>query len=92
MVLAADAPALESLETLLAWYGVLGNEWEAFYRNLFGEKFPFAPRKVARRITDGEELRFGDTRAVAVVAPATRPGTCASISQTTGSCSSATTT
>ena len=71
---AADAPALESLETLLAWYGVLGNEWEAFYRNLFGEKFPFAPRKVARRITDGEELRFGDTRAVAVVAPGHTPG------------------
>jgi len=38
---AADAPALESLETLLAWYGVLGNEWEDFYRNLFEEKFPF---------------------------------------------------
>jgi len=71
---AADAPALESLETLLAWYGVLGNEWEAFYRNLFEEKFPFVPRKVARRFADGEELRFGDTRAVAVVAPGHTPG------------------
>ena len=71
---AADAPALESLETLLSWYGVLGNEWDAFYRKLFAEKFPFAPRKVARRIADGEELRFGDTRAVAVVAPGHTPG------------------
>ena len=71
---AADAPALESLETLLAWYGVLGNEWDAFYRKLFAEKFPFAPRKVARRIADGEELRFGGTRAVAVVAPGHTPG------------------
>jgi len=70
----ADAPALESLETLLAWYGVLGNEWDAFYRDLFAGKFPFAPRKVARRIADGEELRFGDTRAVAVVAPGHTPG------------------
>src|SRR3990172_304196 len=71
---AADAPALESLETLLAWYGVLGNEWDAFYRKLFDGEFPFVPRKVARRIADGEELRFGDTRAVAVVAPGHTPG------------------
>ncbi|MHB1013229.1 MAG: MBL fold metallo-hydrolase [Desulfobacteria bacterium] len=71
---AADAPALESLETLLAWYGVLGNEWEAFYREMFEGKFPFVPRKVARRIADGEELRCGDTRAVAVVAPGHTPG------------------
>ena len=71
---AADAPALESLETLLGWYGVLGTEWDAFYRELFDGKFPFAPRKVARRIADGEELRFGDTRAVAVVAPGHTPG------------------
>jgi hydroxyacylglutathione hydrolase len=71
---AADAPALESLETLLSWYGVRGTEWEAFYRNLFAGKFPFAPRKVARRIHDGEELRFGRTRAVAVVAPGHTPG------------------
>jgi glyoxylase-like metal-dependent hydrolase (beta-lactamase superfamily II) len=71
---AADAPALESLETLLAWYGVLGNEWDAFYRKLFAEKFPFAPRTVARKIADGEELRFGDTRAVAIVAPGHTPG------------------
>lgn len=71
---AADAPALESLETLLAWYGVLGNEWDAFYRKMFAEKFPFARRTVARKIADGEELRFGDTRAVAVVAPGHTPG------------------
>ena len=70
----ADAPALESLETLLARYGVLGNEWDTFYRELFEGKFPFVPRKVARRIADGEELRFGDTRAVAVVAPGHTPG------------------
>jgi glyoxylase-like metal-dependent hydrolase (beta-lactamase superfamily II) len=71
---AGDAPALESLETLLAWYAVLGTEWEPFYRNLFTEKFPFSPRKVARRIADGEELRLGRTRAVAVVAPGHSPG------------------
>ena len=71
---AADAPALESLETLLAWYGVLGNEWDAFYRKLFDGKFPFVPRKIARRIAEGEDLRFGDTRAVAVVAPGHTPG------------------
>ena len=71
---AADAPALESLETLLAWYGVLGNEWDAFYRNLFAEKFPFVPRTVARKFADGEELRFGDTRAFAIVASGHTPG------------------
>jgi glyoxylase-like metal-dependent hydrolase (beta-lactamase superfamily II) len=71
---AADAPALESLETLLAWYGVLANEWDAFYRKLFAETFPFASRRIARKIADGEELRFGGTRAVAVVAPGHTPG------------------
>jgi glyoxylase-like metal-dependent hydrolase (beta-lactamase superfamily II) len=70
----ADAPALESLETLLAWYGVLGNEWDAFYRKLFAEKFHFGPRRIARKVSDGEEMRFGDTRAVAVVAPGHTPG------------------
>lgn len=70
----ADAPALESVETLLSWYGVHGNEWEGFYRNLFVEKFPFAPRKIARWIVDGEEVRFGKTRAIAVVAPGHTPG------------------
>jgi len=72
---AEDAAALESLETLLSWYGVLGTEWEAFYRTLFAGKFPFSPRRVDRRIRDGEELRLGGTRAVAVVAPGHTPGT-----------------
>ncbi len=71
---AADAPALESLETLLARYGVLGTEWEGFYRKLFAGKFPFAPRKADRTVIDGEELRFGSTRAIAVVAPGHTPG------------------
>ncbi|MGE5246705.1 MAG: MBL fold metallo-hydrolase [Verrucomicrobiota bacterium] len=70
----ADAPALGSLKTLLSWYGVLGTEWDAFYRRLFVKKFPFEPRQVARTIRDGEELRFGSTRAVAVVAPGHTPG------------------
>ena len=69
-----DAPALESLETLLSWYAVLGTEWEAFYRRLFAEKFPFVPRVVSRRVADGEELRLGNTLAVAVVVPGHTPG------------------
>ncbi len=71
---AGDAPALESLETLLAFEAAAGTEWEAPYRKLLLEKFPFAPRKVARRVVDGEELLFGRTRAVAVVAPGHSPG------------------
>ena len=69
-----DAPALESLSTLLDMYAVTGTEWEPFYRKLFAEKFPFSPRNVARRIADGEELRFGKTRAVAIVVPGHTPG------------------
>ncbi len=65
---------MESLETLLGWYAVLGTEWEPFYRNLFAEKFPFVPRNVARFVADGEELRMGGTRATAVVAPGHTPG------------------
>jgi glyoxylase-like metal-dependent hydrolase (beta-lactamase superfamily II) len=70
----ADAPALESLETLLAWYGMVGTEWDAFFRKLLTEKFHFQPRTIGRTIADGEELRFGKTRAVAVVAPGHTPG------------------
>jgi len=70
----ADAPALESLETLLAWYGMVGTEWDAFFRKLLTEKFHFKPRTIGRTIADGEELRFGKTRAVAVVAPGHTPG------------------
>jgi len=71
---AADAPALESLETLLAFEAAAGTEWEAAYRELLTGKFIFAPRKVARRVTDGETLLFGETRATAVVVPGHSPG------------------
>jgi len=69
-----DAPALESFEVFLDWYGASGTESEAFFRDLFAEKFPYAPRTVARRVADGERLRFGRTEAVAVVAPGHTPG------------------
>jgi glyoxylase-like metal-dependent hydrolase (beta-lactamase superfamily II) len=69
-----DAPALESLEVLLDRYGVAGSEWDAFFRNLLSEKFSYRPRRIARRITDGEHLRFGRTGAVAVTAPGHTPG------------------
>ena len=65
----ADAPAFESLETLLAYESAAGTEWEAQYRKLLTEKFHFAPRKIARGIVNGEELLFGKTRAIAIVAP-----------------------
>ncbi len=71
---AADAPALESLDTLLFFQAATGTEWETPYRELLAGKFPFAPRRVARRVTDGEELLFGKTRAIAVVAPGHSPG------------------
>ena len=65
----ADAPAFESLETLLAYEAAAETEWEAPYRNLLTGKFHFSPRKIARRIVDGEELLFGKTRATAIIAP-----------------------
>lgn len=65
-----DAPALESLDVLLSRYGVAGTESEAFFRKLFVDKFPFEPRRVARRIADRETIRFGrGLEAVAIVAP-----------------------
>ncbi len=69
-----DAPALESFGVFLDWYGVAGTDSESFFRNLFAEKFPYAPRQVVRRIADGERLRLGRTEAVAVVAPGHTPG------------------
>jgi glyoxylase-like metal-dependent hydrolase (beta-lactamase superfamily II) len=69
-----DAPALESFEVLLDRYGVVGSEWDAFFRKLLSEKFSFAPRRIARRIIDGERLRFGRTEAIAVIAPGHTPG------------------
>ncbi len=71
---AQDAPALESFDTLLDRYGVTGTEWEGFFRALLSEKFSYAPRRVARRVADGEELLFGRTRVVAVVTPGHTPG------------------
>jgi glyoxylase-like metal-dependent hydrolase (beta-lactamase superfamily II) len=69
-----DAPALESFEVLLDRYGLLGSEWESFFRTHLSEKFSYKARKVARRIADGERLRFGRTEAVAVIAPGHTPG------------------
>ncbi len=69
-----DAPALESFDVLLDRYGVPGTEWESFFRNLLSEKFSFRPRKIARRIADGEGIRFGRTEATAVIAPGHTPG------------------
>ncbi len=71
---AADAPALESLDVFLDWYGVAGTGSEAWFRKLFAEKFPYEPRAVARRLSDGERLCLGRTEAVAVVAPGHTPG------------------
>lgn len=70
----ADAPALESQDVLLERYGVAGTGEEPFFRQLFAEKFPFVPRKVARRISDREPLRFGGTDAVPIIAPGHTPG------------------
>jgi len=69
-----DAPALESFETLLDRYGLIGSEWEPFFRKLLSEKFSFRPRSVVRKIADGERLRFGQTEATAIIAPGHTPG------------------
>jgi len=69
-----DAPALGSIDTLLSRYGLSGTEWESFFRKLFLEKFHFRPTAATKTVSDGEELRFGKTRAVAVVAPGHTPG------------------
>ncbi len=69
-----DAPALESQDVLLDRYGVAGTREEEFFRDLFAEKFPYRPRKVARRIADRERIRIGRLEAVAIVAPGHTPG------------------
>ncbi len=70
----ADAPALESFEVLLDRYGVTGSEWAPFFRKLLSEKFSYRPRTIARRIVDGERIRFGRIEAIAVIAPGHTPG------------------
>ncbi len=69
-----DAPALESIDVLLARYGVSGTGQEPFFRGLFAGRFPYRPRTVSRRFADGERIRFGGTEAVAIVAPGHTPG------------------
>jgi glyoxylase-like metal-dependent hydrolase (beta-lactamase superfamily II) len=71
---AEDAPALESFDVLLDRYGVTGSDWEPFFRSLLSDKFSYRPRRVSRKIADGERLRFGGTEAVAIVAPGHTPG------------------
>ena len=70
----ADAPALESFEVLLDRYGVTGSEWDPFFRKLLSEKFSYRPRRIARRIADGERIPFGRVEAIAVIAPGHTPG------------------
>lgn len=64
-----DAPALESLDVLMDQCGVAGTEWDVPSRERNLEMFHFRPRVATRTISDGEELIFGKTRAIAVVAP-----------------------
>lgn len=64
-----DAPAIESLDTYLYWIDAFGNEWEAPTRKMFIEEYHYCPTQVTRFISDGEEIRFGKTRAVALLAP-----------------------
>lgn len=70
----ADAPALESQEVLLARYGVAGTAYEPFFRELFRKKFPYRPRRIARRLADRQPVRFGATAVVPIVAPGHTPG------------------
>jgi glyoxylase-like metal-dependent hydrolase (beta-lactamase superfamily II) len=69
-----DAPPLESLETLLEQSGAVGTRFEAGYRRRLIEEYNYVACTIARRIEDGEILRFGDTSARAVVAPGHTPG------------------
>jgi hydroxyacylglutathione hydrolase len=64
-----DSPAFGSLETLLSWVGATGYEWEESIRSLYRDEYNFHPTVSARTVSDGEELRFGKTRAVALLAP-----------------------
>ena len=69
-----DAPALESFDVLLDWYGVAGTGEEPFFRDLFERKFPYRPRVVTRRFANRERVRFGDTEAEVIIAPGHSPG------------------
>ncbi len=69
-----DAPALESFDVLLDWYGVAGTGQEPYFRDLFSHKFPYLPRKIGRRLADRERVRFGKTEAIVVIAPGHTPG------------------
>lgn len=69
-----DAPALESFDLLLDWYGVAGTGQEPFFRDLLSGKFSFRPRRVARRLADREPVRLGKTEVVPIIAPGHTPG------------------
>jgi glyoxylase-like metal-dependent hydrolase (beta-lactamase superfamily II) len=64
-----DAPALESLDVLVGRSATGGTEWEAPSRERYIDIWNFQPRKATRTISDGEELHFGETRAIAVITP-----------------------
>jgi glyoxylase-like metal-dependent hydrolase (beta-lactamase superfamily II) len=71
---ALDSPPLESLETLLEQSGAVGTRFEADYRRRLIEEYHYVACTIARRIQDGETLRFGDTPARAIIAPGHTPG------------------
>jgi glyoxylase-like metal-dependent hydrolase (beta-lactamase superfamily II) len=57
----ADAPAMESLESLLAAYG-MDAESERVWGTTVVEQFHFRPRSDVRRMRDGEVLDLGRSR------------------------------
>jgi glyoxylase-like metal-dependent hydrolase (beta-lactamase superfamily II) len=64
-----DAAGLESLEVVMQWYGMDDTPWKTRFRKILTKKFNYVPRKVDRRIVDGQDLQVGSTPVKAIVAP-----------------------
>lgn len=70
----ADAPAIRSVEGFFAHGLDMPAELRGEWANILDERFHFLGWEPARLLEDGDELLFGNTRAVVVHTPGHTPG------------------
>jgi hydroxyacylglutathione hydrolase len=69
-----DAPAFESLETILDYCGLLRLPDEETWRSYYLDKFNYRARKPERKLKGDEKLQFGKTRVEVIHTPGHTPG------------------
>jgi glyoxylase-like metal-dependent hydrolase (beta-lactamase superfamily II) len=70
----ADAPAIESLEAMAHMVGIEDKPWLPVWMSVMQERWGYAPRKVTRLVSDGDEMSLGKNTVRFVHVPGHTPG------------------